>query len=221
MKRILPLIALFALAPAWAAAQTSGEAKGSTEVSTNQDSGLITIASRGKDVRDVLFDLFSQAKKSFVLEPDIRFMLYLSLNEVEFDEALAIILDLSSLESETQNGIVYIKKKAVAKPNPNPPADKKPPVTPPKPLGKLTDDEIQKKLTTRFSLTDMRSVFKEFEKQTGIKIEVKENVPAYKIDAFLIDTSLKYALDVVTIAAGLKWSKTDNKTILIELKPKA
>ncbi len=221
MKRILPLIALFALAPVWAAAQTSGEAKSGSEVSTQQDSGLVTISSKGKDVRDVLFDLFTQAKKSFVLDPNVRYMLYLSLNDVEFDEALAIILDLSGLESETQNGIIYMKKKAVAKPNPNPQPEKKPAPATPKPLGKLTDDELQKMLTTRFSLTDMRSVFQEFEKQTGIKIEVKENVPAYKIDAFLINTSLKYALDVVTTAAGLKWSKTDNKTILIELKPKA
>lgn len=224
MKRLIPLLAAAALfAPAIIHAAEPQDPPTSQEVSTNVESGLVTVASKGKDVRDVLFDLFAQSKKSFILEPNIRYTLYLNLADVEFDEALAIILDLSGLESDVQNGISYIGKKKTT-PNPNPPAgDVKPPEEKPKPapLGKLTDDELKKGINTRFSMTDLRSVFKEFEKQTGIKIEVDAKVPSYKIDAFLIDTSLKYGLDVVTTAAGLIWTKTDQKTILIQLKPKA
>ena len=41
--------------------------------------------------------------------------------------------------------------------------------------------------------------------QAGIAIEVDPTVPGYKLDAYLINTSLKYALDQVTEAAGLKY----------------
>jgi type II secretory pathway component GspD/PulD (secretin) len=222
IKRFIPLFLAAALfAPVWAS-EGQQEPPPSQEVATNAETGLVTVASKGKDVRDVLFDLFSQSKKSFILEQNIRYTLYLNLADVEFDEALAIILDLAGLQSEMQNGIAYIGKKKT-NPGPNPPAGGAKPVEQPKtaPLGKLTDDEVKKPITTRFSMTDLRAVFKEFEKQTGIKIEVDAKVPSYKIDAFLIDTSLKYGLDVVTTAAGLKWTKTDRKTILIELKAKA
>jgi hypothetical protein len=58
-------------------------------------------------------------------------------------------------------------------------------------------------------------VFAELSKQTGVKIEVDPSVPAYKLDAFLIRTSLRYALDQVGAAAKLLYKFTDTNTILI------
>lgn len=172
----------------------------------------VTIAARGADIRGVLFDLFNQAKKNFVLEPNAHFALYLALSGVQFDEALEILCHTASLKYEINNGIYYISKSAEEK------TIKPKPETSPKVLGKLTDRELMKKVTTKMSKTDIRTVFASFQAQTGINITVNKNVPAYKVDAFLVGTSLKYALDVMTKAAGLEYVRTDEKTLVIQPK---
>lgn len=187
------------------------------DVGVSSNAGLVTIKSKGNDVRDVLFDLFAQSKKNFVLDPAVRFTLYLHLAEVSFDDALTLVLKTAELEFEVREEIYFIRR--VKKPaivNPNPPVKEAAPV----PV-RVTDADLQKKVTTRYSVTDIRQVFAEFGRQTGIKIEVSSAVPNYKVDAFLINTSLKYSLDVVTEAANLTWTRTDRKTILIDVKKKA
>lgn len=209
---------------AWASPVQNPPAS-TTEVQT-QATGAVTISSRGGDVRTVLFDLFQQGKKSFVLEPNVRFALYLHLESVEFDEALALILQMSNLRAEKQNGITFITRKPDTKPvlpsnQPVTPPVVKPeikPVPKPQPMGKLTAADMQKRITTRFSMTDMRVVFAELSKQTGLIIEVAPNVPDYKVDAYLIDTSLKFGLDALCGPAGLKWRLSDSKSIIIEKK---
>lgn len=196
---------------------------GTTEVQT-QETGAVTISSRGGDVRTVLFDLFQQGKKSFVLEPNVRFALFLHLESVEFEEALALILQMSNLKAEKQNGITFITRKPDPKPV-QPEASAPPvikpeikPIPKPQPMGKLTAADLQKRITTRFAMTDMRVVFAELSKQTGIIIEVSPNVPDYKVDAYLIDTSLKFGLDAMCGPAGLKWRLSDSLSVIIEKK---
>ncbi|MCU0316992.1 MAG: hypothetical protein MUC92_10405 [Fimbriimonadaceae bacterium] len=194
------------------------------DVSVNP-SGKVTVGSRGSDVRTVLFDLFSQSKRSFVLDPNVRFTLYLNLYEVEFDRALDIILRAADLSFEVEGDIFYIgprNRPRTTAPTPGPRQNSSTGQSQPAPTaprGTLTDRDLQARLTTRMSMADIRDVFREFSRQTGITIEVAENVPAYKVDAFLIDTSLKYALDVVTTAAKLRYTRTNNRTILIEVRP--
>ncbi len=210
LQRTLVCLGLaFSLAAPVLAQDKPDEASGNVTVTSNQ----VTIASNGKDIRGILFDLFTQAKKSFVLEPNTHFVLYLALTGVEFDEALEIVCHTAGLKYELNNGIYFLSKDATQ------PAVVKPEIkAEPKPLGQVTERELQKKLTTRLSKTDIREVFAEFARQSGIAIEVDKKVPAYKVDAFLIDTSLKYALDVVTRATGLEYVKTENRTLLIKLK---
>lgn len=212
MKKTLAILALLvcSLTPAFAQESSPEDGK---DVQISQDSGVVTISSKGQDVRNVLFDLFSQSKKSFVLEPNVRFVLYLALSGVQFDEALEIVCHTAGLKYELTNGIYYVSKGETA------PAVKPVPEVEPKPKGKVPDTDLLKKVTTRMAKTDIRAVFAEFSKQTEVQIEVDKKVPAYKVDAYLIGTSLKYALDVVTRAAGLEIVKTDNMTLLI--KPKA
>lgn len=186
------------------------------DVQVTPESGLVTISSKGTDVRTVLFDLFSQAKKNFVLEPNARFVLYLALAGVPFDEALEIVCHSANLKYEIVNDIYYISKE-----DPASNAKPAPVAAPVKSLGKLSDADLQKSVTTRLSKADIRDVFAEFSTQTGVTIEVDKKVPGYKVDAFLVKTSLKYALDVVTKAAGLTYTRTDNKSLKIEVKPKA
>ena len=223
MRKLIPILLMALTSTAFAQSETqtnaeSGEATVNNDVEVNTD-GLVTIASRGGSVRNVLFDLFDQTKHNFVLEPNIHFILYMSLAGVEFEEALNIVTNVANLEYEIYNGIYFIGKKKVGpttiviKPKLNmPPMKIK--------RGKLTTAEISKRVTTRFSKASLSDVFAAFTKQTGVEIIVDKNVPMYRIDAFLIDTSLQYALNVVARAAGLTYTLTDDKQIRISKKKK-
>lgn len=180
---------------------------------------LVTVSSKGKDVRGVLYDLFEQAEQSFILDPKIDFTLYLSLRDVGFEEALGAILNIAALESELQNGIYFIKPRPVeAGPLPKPPVGSgtgKPAL----PVGRLTDEDLKAvKVTTKFEKTDLRVVFAEFEKQTGIRLEVTNNVPDYKIDAFINNKNLLDTLLMITKATGLTFRKSEFRSIIVDRK---
>lgn len=228
MKLITPIAALLIAASAWGAPQDH------SEPSTVQvDGSYVSITAKGDDVRSVLYDLFRQSGHNFVLDSGVRFVLYLHLEKVSFEQALDIVTTNSSVGYEVKNGVYYIgNNRKTVKPKPGqeskPPVENKPNPTPTNngehkeappiatPGKMVTDADLQKHLTTRYSVTPIRKVFEEFTRQTGIKIEVAEDVPNYKLDAFLIDTSLKYALDVICDAAKLKWKKAANGTIFVE-----
>jgi type II secretory pathway component GspD/PulD (secretin) len=189
----------------------------------------VSIKAKGDDVRSVLSDLFGQAKKNFVLAPGVRFVLYLGLDKVEFDEALEIVCQQANLRVEIQNGIYYITTRPAKKADA--PVEKKIDtgsnttensagakvelVQPTKPKGTLPAGVLQKKVSTKLAKADIRVLFAQLGKQTGLTIEVDPAVPAYKLDAYLINTSLKYALDQITGAAKLQYKLTDNMSILI------
>ena len=172
----------------------------------------VTVASRGLDVREVLHDLFRQAKQNYVLDTMPRQSLFLSLDKMDFEEALHIVCKLSNLSYEVQNGVYFLSKlpvtkQAVAKPIESP-------------KGKLPITALDKKVTTRLSKTELTAVFAELGKQTNIRIEFAPGIPAYKLDAFLIGTTLKYALETITKAAGLEYVLTERMSIMIQ-KPEA
>ena len=210
------------LQPVWAQEVDSGASKDSSAIENAKvsadDLGLVSIDSKGSDVRSVLHDLFKQSKKNYVLEPNVRFVLFLSLSDVEFEEALQIVCKQASLAYERQNGIYYVtkKKSPVVESEPkNSEVIKTAPPVVQKPKGKLSPDVLLKKITTKFDRTALRKIFAELAKQTGIEIEVAEDVIDYKMDAHLVGTSLKYALELITEAAKLRYEFTDNKTLLI------
>ncbi len=90
----------------------------------------VKVTARGVDVRPIIHDLFDQVKKNYVLDPNVQLQLYMSLHDVEFDEALELICKTAGLTYEVQNGIYFIKadpKGPAAKPVEKPvvkPADK-------------------------------------------------------------------------------------------------
>ena len=189
----------------------------------------VTINAKGDDVRSVIHDLFKQSNRNFVLNPGVRFVLYLSLDKVSFNDALNIICKNANLKYEIQSDVYYIS--AVApKPveAPKPAVEQKPVVeqkavekTPVKPeaakaKGTLPSTVLAKRITTRFQKKDIREVIGALAQQSGITIEVSEDIPAYKLDAYLINTSLKFALDEITRATKLKYRFTDKLTISVE-----
>jgi type II secretory pathway component HofQ len=223
MKFITPIAALLIAATAW------GTPQDPPQESVHSEAGFVNISAKGEDVRSVLFDLFRQTNNNFVLDSGVRWVLYLHLEKVTFEQALDIVAQNAEIGYEVKNGVYYIGKgrkttktpAPTTKPNPTPQQEDHTPTAPPLPQNTntpklVTEAELQKRLTTRFSVTPIRKVFEEFTRQTGIKIEVDASVPDYKLDAFLIDTSLKYSLDVICDAAKLKWSKAPNGTIKVE-----
>lgn len=175
-------------------------------VTTSTESGLVTVSSKGSDVRDVLFDLFEQSKKSFVLEPGVRFVLYLSLRDVSFDEALELICATSGLQSVTDNGIYFVTRKKSTLPEA---------VPAPAIVRKLTEQDLARPVTTKLLMTDLRILLGEMSRQSNVMIEIDENVPKVKVDAVFNGTPLKQALSVLTKAAGLDYSLTDHYTVRI------
>jgi type II secretory pathway component GspD/PulD (secretin) len=193
---------------------TIGQAPGT------QQTGLVSIKADGTDVHEVLKSLFGQAKKNYVLEPGIHFALYLSLEGVEFDEALGIVCHLAKLKNELRDGIYYVgPDNGDVKPT-GKPIELTPPVKPAKPAkptqtgpvskpkvasaGSLTSGALYKKrVNVRFAKTDIRSVFSELGRQGQVTIVVDKSVPNYKLDVVLRHTSLLYAMQRITKAAGL------------------
>lgn len=180
----------------------------SADIKTDVD-GLVTVAARGTDVRPLLHDLFSQAKKSYVIEPGVRMVVYLSLSGVDFEEALQIICRNADLKYEIQNGIYYVSRA-------NGPMNEDPkPDAPIKPKGKLPASALSIKVTTRFAKTDLGTVLASMGKQAGVKIELDPAAPHYKLDAYLIGAPLKQALDTLTKATGLQYVLTDEMSIWV------
>ncbi len=208
MKKLASLTALLVCVASIATADGLPSA-----IQTHADT--VTVTAKGHDIRDVLYDLFTQSGKNFVLDSSVAHTLYLNLEKVSFESALEIIVKNGNVNYEVRNGVYFITRAKTT--GSKPPVETKTPPPLPIPVAKtkLTAQDLQKKVTTRFSITDIRVVFAEFGKQAGVKIEVDPSVPAYKLDAYLLDTSLKYGLDVVCDATKLKWVATDYGTIRV------
>jgi type II secretory pathway component GspD/PulD (secretin) len=179
----------------------------------------VSVSANGSDVRTVLHDLFGQTKQNYVIEPSVRFSLYLSLDKVDFDEALAIICHLSKLKAEKQNGIYYVSNDVPVVASTSPQAAVKPKDPTPLPLDSppvITQNTLKTKhVTTRLAKTDIRKVFAAIAKEAGVTIVVDSSVPACKLDAFLEKTTLKYALDQIVGAAKLRYRIVGKQSILI------
>lgn len=213
MKTKLWMILALAATSLTAFAQVGGDAekKNQPEVSLTPE-GIVSISSKGKDVRDVLTDLFNQSKKNFVVEGVPRTELFLALSNIEFEESLQIICRVANLNYELQNGIYYIYKIGAVR-NSMPGVNNA--TTPQKQVGRLSDAVLKKKFTTRFNKTDFKEVVKAISKQTDVSLEIDASVPSRMVDAFLIDTTLKQGLDMLTNALGLEYKFTENMSILI------
>ncbi|MCX7800236.1 MAG: STN domain-containing protein [Fimbriimonadales bacterium] len=181
----------------------------------------VTVAARGDDVRSVIHQMFQQAGRDYVLEPGVRFVLYLSLKDVELEEALEIVCRQANLEYRVQNGITFIgpkKQLLPEKPSVPKPEERPLPTAAPKepePTGTLPPTVLSRRFTTRMSKAPIRDVFKAIAEQTKVRIEVADSVPNWKMDAFLIDTSIKYALDLICRQTGLEFRFTNRQSIEI------
>ncbi len=204
MKQILPTLLLAIIASA-----AFSQAAGSTTDSKIQ---TVSIASKGQDVRSVLSDMFGQAKKNFVIEPNTHFALFLSLNNMEFEEALNLVLKTASLKYQLQNGIYFISKDKSPNAGQNV-------VSSERISGKLAPTILRKLVTIKFHKVNIRTLFADLTTQTGVAIEIDPKVPDYKVDAVLKATTLKLALQKICRPAGLTYKYTDNLSLIIVPAP--
>jgi hypothetical protein len=199
----------------------------------------VNIKSKGEDLRQVIASIFEQSNQQYVLETTVRQSLYMSVDNISFEKAIEIISNVADLTFSKKDGVWYINTRRGSKMTAKitPPANstkadvQKPDTTKtsakqqtaaqgfatekeaPKTTAKTLD--LTKRLTTKLQKTDIREVFAEFGRQSEVQIEVMSSVPDYKIDAFMFNTSLKFALDRVCTAAGLKYEITPGKTVRI------
>ncbi|MBL8061084.1 MAG: hypothetical protein JNK63_10275 [Chthonomonas sp.] len=181
----------------------------------------ITISSKGADVRSVLHDLFTQAKKNFVLENLSRSELYLSLNTMDFDETLEIVCRLANLTYEIQNDIYYFTKVRPIQAPSTRPANS---ATPPNPaaeaakIGKLSEAVLKRSVSGTYTKQDLRAVIKNLADQAKVVVEIDDRIPLYKLDFKLNPTSLGYALKTIADRLKLEVVFSDRQTLLLQPK---
>lgn len=189
------------------------------------DEAKVSISSKGDDLRTVIASVFEQTKQQYVIQIVRRQGLYLSLDNSRLDTALDIISNLADVDFSLKNGIWFVtaKKKVLTKipkvgteiqTAAQPFADPFLPSAPVPVVPKISKG-LAARLTTKLKRTNIREVFEMFTAKTGVQIVVDETVPNYTIDAYMVKTSLKFALDKVTKAAGLKYDFNDGKTVRI------
>jgi hypothetical protein len=193
----------------------------------------VTLSSNGSDVRKVLYELFTAAKKNFVCDLKTYQPLYFSLSQVDFEEALLLICQVASLRYKLQDDIYYIsplpkantpfKSKMASKEGKTASSV----VTPqmkivshesPSPVlvhKKLSREVLQRNITMRLTKAKLANVFSELGRQAKVSIEVDSTVPSYTVDAVLVNTSLRQALDLLSKKTGLAYEFTTQGTIRV------
>ncbi|MBI1331356.1 MAG: hypothetical protein JST12_16720 [Armatimonadetes bacterium] len=193
-------------------------------------SKTIKVKSKGDDVRSVIATIFEQSGKQYVLETNVYQTIYMSLDDVTFEKAIDIVSKLADLDFKEKDGIWYVhtmaptKKAPVTKTTPitakNGTKGAVPKTIPPAAAAAETfkdpnEIDLTGRLTVQMKKVDIHEVFAEFSAQTKVDIEIDDTVPAYKLDAYFFNTSLKFALDKICKVAKLKYSFTPSKTVRI------
>lgn len=176
----------------------------------------VRIKAKGDDLRKVISEMFEQTGQQYVIETSARQSLYMSLDGVTLEYAMEAISEVADVKFEKVQGVWRVRTKKPLAPvivtSSGTAAQKF--VESPAPVKKV--DYLLKKVNTKLERTSIRTVFAKFAEQSGVKIEVAKDIPEYKIDAFMYNTSLKFALDRICKAASLKYDlSTDGKTVRI------
>lgn len=170
----------------------------------------VRVKAKGDDLRVVLASIFEQTGQQYVVQTSARQSLYLSLDGVTLDYAIEVLTEIADVEFEKKSGIWYVRsKKPVVKTQ----AQGFAPVA--MAAAKIDPLILDKKVSTKLTKTSLKDVFAAFAKQTGTTIVIDKTVPLYKIDAFMYNTSLKFALERICKAAGLKYELAPGKTVRI------
>jgi hypothetical protein len=164
----------------------------------DKEERLVSVQARGTDVRDVLADLFTQAKCEFVLSDGIEKKIYLSVRDVPFTKALQMVCESAGLQFSLRDQI-YLIQPAMRIPNsglrtPDPTASEQ--------------EVLKRKVNLNFHQASIEAITADLRKQSGVPIELEKGVPNYRINAKLWGTTLETALDAICKGTGLQYQWT-------------
>lgn len=170
----------------------------------------VSVDARGDDVRNVLYDLFKRQGASFVVHTGVFYNLYLNLEDVPFEVALKHICRIAGLTYEIQDGIYVFKASA---PKPSGPAVQASPAA--IQHAPINPSALEKTLTLRLAENDIRTVMRAITAKTDVPIQVTEDVPSLKVNAYFTDVTIREALNTITKAAGLNWGIGENGKLIV------
>jgi hypothetical protein len=186
-------------------AMTCASQEATVEPATTQQK--FTIESAGKDVRDLMHKLFTEAKRNYIMDPAIRHELYLNVANLDFDTAFRLLCEQADLTYELQNEIYYIGRAPAV-------------VASSGRKGSDFDWEaiLARPVTLKKERIAIRSAFAELGKQGRIQIKVDQSVPDYLVNVSFTNVSLRYALDNLTKAAKLGYDIGLDGTVRVGLQ---
>lgn len=185
-------------------------------VSAQATPTVVSLDARGTDVREVLATLFAQVHKPYALAAEIKGPMYIVIDRMPFAKALSIVTSQAHLKAVEKDGVLMVTTTAAPTPatvkavSPKPTAPKQPEAKP------FDPTVLKHRVNTKLAKKPLAEVFDALGSQAKVTIEIDSEVPAYRVDAFLKNTSLKYALDQICRAAKLTYAPTPAGTILIK-----
>ena len=166
------------------------------------------IESAGRDVRDAIHNLFTQARKNYILDSSVRHQLYMSVYDIDFDAAFSLLLEQAKLHYEIRDGVYYIGPQPVVVAQGGRPG---------------SDFDWTAILGRTVTLKDQKitlsNAFSSLGKLAGLQIRVDPTVPNYLVNVSFSNVTLRYALDTLTKAAQLSWERMLDGSIRVGKAP--
>lgn len=156
---------------------------------------IVSIQARGIDVKEALVDLFTQAKRDFMLTSGIEKKIYLSVREVPFTKALHMVCEAARLRFVLQDEIYVIEATGS-----NPEIQN--------PIPQNAQDALKKRVSLNVNQTEIQAIAASLSKQSGVPVKLDNGVPNYRINAKLPGTTLEVALNAICSGTGLTYEWT-------------
>lgn len=157
----------------------------------HQEEVRITLEAQGKDAREIFAELFHQSRHNFVLNVAIDRKVYLNLKEVPFFEALQLLCEATQTRFAVRNGIYYIEPISNS------------------PLPPISTPPSAKRVRLVGNALPLRTVAREIERQTGVKITVDPDVPELQFSLNLPQSEVETVLEAICQGTGLRWERVN------------
>lgn len=156
---------------------------------------VVSIQARGTDVKEVLVDLFTQAKRDFMLSSGIEKKIYLSVREVPFTKALQMICEAARIRFVLKDEIYVIEATGSSREIGSP-------------IPQNEQDALKRKISLNVNQTGIQAIAASLSKQSGVPVKLDKGVPNYRINAKLPGTTLEVALNAICSGTGLTYEWT-------------
>lgn len=155
---------------------------------------LVSLQALGTDVRDALSDLFSQAKQDFVLSPQVKGQIYLTIHNQPFTIALNAVCEAAELKYARRGTVYYVQPLTGGAAGAR---------------AELSEKVLLVKLVSlNLRGSDLKTALASLQKQTGAPMRLAPNAPNLRLNATLQKVSLQTALNAICTGTGLEYRWT-------------